>query len=302
MSDAMLYRFNNRSGLGTDWIVRISDSVHYLRDFSLSAWLRQSTGRVDEAINGLRKTAYEATTVSFNRAFGQQAASGDMTAPLFAPPIEADQEVWAAGVTYERSRDARQEEADDGGDVYARVYRAERPELFLKALGRNVVGQSWSVGIRRDSQWNVPEPELGVVLNPAMEVVGFTIGNDMSSRDIEGANPLYLPQAKMYTASCALGPGIMLVATDEIFDATIHMRIQRGGETAFEAEVSTQRIQRRLSELVDYLSRSNQHPNGVILLTGTGIVPPQDFTLAPGDVISITIEPIGTLTNTVKVV
>jgi 2-dehydro-3-deoxy-D-arabinonate dehydratase len=300
MSEVMLYRFNNRSG-SFDWIARVNDMVHYLRDFTLAGWLRSSVGRVDEAIEGLKRDSREATTVSFTRAFVNQ-SQGDYSAPPFAPPIEPEQEVWAAGVTYERSRTARQEESADGGDVYARVYQAERPELFFKAIGRNVVGQSWNVGIRRDAHWNVPEPELCVVINPALEVVGFTIGNDMSSRDIEGENPLYLPQAKVYTASCALGPGILLNSTRDFPAFDIQLKIQRNGISLFEDDISTARIKRGLGELIEYLGRCNQFPNGAFLLTGTGIVPPAEFSLASGDVVSITIEPIGTLTNTVKVV
>ncbi len=300
MTEVMLYRFNNRSG-SSDWIARVHDQVHYLRDFTLSAWLRSTVGRVDEAIQALKYESREATTVSFTRAFINQ-SQGDYGAPPFASPIEADQEVWAAGVTYERSREARQEEAKDGGDVYARVYAAERPELFFKSNGRNVVGQSWHVGIRRDATWNVPEPELGVLINPALEVVGFTIGNDMSSRDIEGENPLYLPQAKVYTSSCALGPGLWLNPSLSFPTLTIQLKIQRNGLTIFEDEISTSRIKRALGELIEYLGRCNQFPNGAFLLTGTGIVPPPEFSLVGGDVVSITIDPIGTLTNTVKVV
>jgi 2-dehydro-3-deoxy-D-arabinonate dehydratase len=298
MSEVILYRFNRN---GRDWIARVGDAVYYMRDFSLSDWLRGTVGKADESIKEIKSNASDATSVSFSRAFSRQAAESH-SAPAFAAPIEADQEVWAAGVTYERSRTARQEEAQDGGDVYARVYNAQRPEIFYKAAGRSVVGQSWGVGIRRDSKWNVPEPELAVLFNPAMEVVGFTIGNDMSSRDIEGENPLYLPQAKVYNASCALGPGIWLNPTPEFPKMTIHIDIQRDGTRVFESDIHTNKIKRSLAELAEYLGRSNTFPNGVFLLTGTGIVPPSDFTLAAGDVVSITIEPIGTLMNTVKVV
>ncbi|HVO72345.1 MAG TPA: fumarylacetoacetate hydrolase family protein, partial [Aggregatilineaceae bacterium] len=220
--------------------------------------------------------------------------------PHWLAPVD-EQDVWAAGVTYERSRQARQEEALDGGDIYARVYGAERPELFFKAQGRHVVGPGGAVGIRADARWSVPEPELSVVFNPALEAVGFTTGNDMSSRDIEGANPLYLPQAKVYTASCALGPGIVLASSDWPVVA-IHLYIRRAGEPVFEGETHTARLRRPLAELAEYLGRSNRFPDGVVLLTGTGIVPPPDFTLAAGDVIEITIDGIGTLINPVQVV
>jgi 2-dehydro-3-deoxy-D-arabinonate dehydratase len=212
------------------------------------------------------------------------------------------QDVWAAGVTYERSRQARQEEAVDGGDIYARVYAAERPELFFKARAGWVIGHLGEVGIRADAEWNVPEPELTLVINPALEVVGLTVGNDMSSRDIEGANPLYLPQAKIYTASCALGPQIALGRHESWPEITIRVTVERDGETIFEDSVSTARIHRRLDELVTYLGRSLSYPDGVLLMTGTGIVPSNDFTLRAGDRITVTIDDIGQLTNTVKVV
>ncbi len=301
MSDVLLYRFNHHSVMGANWIARVSDQVNYLRDFTLSGWLRNSVGRVDEAINEIKVYSLNATTISFNRAFSQQALVGN-SAPMFAAPIEHDQEVWATGVTYERSREARQHETHVTTDIYDQVYNAKRPELFFKAVGRSVVGQSWHVGIRRDASWSVPEPEIGIVLNPAMEVVGFTIGNDMSSRDIEGENPLYLTQAKVYTASCALGPGILLVNQQEMLESTVYMRIQRDGAAVFEGEIHSSQMRRPLADMIEYLGRSNQFPNGVILLTGTGIIPPNDFTLEAGDVITITVEPIGTLTNTVKVV
>ena len=216
--------------------------------------------------------------------------------PHWLPPLD-EQEVWAAGVTYTRSREARQEESSDGGDVYARVYDAPRPEIFYKASAKNTVGHLDSVGIRSDSAWNVPEPELGLVINPAMELLGFTIGNDMSSRDIEGANPLYLPQAKLYTASCALGPGILLAPSDQWLAATIRLDIARGDEAVFSGAISTDQIKRSIAELIDYLGRSNSYAQGVFLLTGTGIVPPADFTLLPGDEARIGIDGIGILKN-----
>ena len=210
-----------------------------------------------------------------------------------------EQEIWAAGVTYKRSREARREESADGGDVYARVYDAERPEIFFKASSKNTVGHLDAVGIRRDSRWNVPEPELVLVVNPAMEMLGFTIGNDMSSRDIEGANPLYLPQAKVYTASCAIGPGILLAPSSEWLDTTIRLAISRGGHDIFNGAISTDQIKRRIPELIDYLGRSNTYPGGAMLLTGTGIVPPADFTLQADDIVTISIDGIGSLQNRV---
>ena len=221
--------------------------------------------------------------------------------PYFLAPIES-QEAWAAGVTYKRSREARKVEAG-GADFYDRIYASERPEIFLKATRSRTVGPGGEVGIRSDSRWNVPEPELALVLNRNLDIVGYTIGNDMSSRDIEGANPLYLPQAKVYDRCLGLGPSI--VTTDEVPDPLhleIHLRIERAGNVAFEGSTSTARLNRSLTELCAYLGRCNSHPNGAILLTGTGIVPPDAFTLAPNDTVDITIEGIGKLTNTVTTV
>ena len=258
-------------------------------------FFRLSCGQVDAAIAEL-KTAAEQSARNFAANSLNNAPSADVAHWL--PPLD-EQEVWAAGVTYIRSREARQEEAADGGDVYARVYDAERPEIFFKASSKNTVGHLDQVGIRKDSRWNVPEPELGIVFNPAMEMLGFTIGNDMSSRDIEGANPLYLPQAKVYSASCALGPGILLAPSDQWLATTIQLSIKRAGDEIFSGSISTDQIKRSIAELADYLGRSNSYPGGVILLTGTGIVPPADFTLQPADVVTITIDAIGTLENQV---
>ena len=217
------------------------------------------------------------------------------------PPI-VSQEVWAAGVTYYRSRTARIEESQTagGGDFYDRVYAAERPELFFKATPHRVAGPGGAVRIRRDSHWNVPEPELALVVTRGGNIIGYTVGNDMSSRDIEGANPLYLPQAKIYDRSCALGPCI-LVAEEMLPVATeIKMRIERAGETVFAGKTSLVQLKRTPESLVEFLFRDNSFPQGCFLLTGTGIVPPDDFTLQPDDEISITIEPIGTLVNAVQ--
>jgi len=211
------------------------------------------------------------------------------------------QEVWAAGVTYFRSRDARMEEARDagGGDFYARVYEADRPELFFKASAHRVVGHGQPVRIRRDATWSVPEPELAAVVNSEGRIFGYTIGNDMSSRDIEGANPLYLPQAKTYDGSCALGPGILL--TDEPLAPTtaIALSIYRDGATVFSGETQLAQLKRSPASLVEWLFRECAFPNGCFLLTGTGIVPPDDFTLRQGDEIRIRIDALGTLVNTV---
>ncbi|MGQ9628762.1 MAG: fumarylacetoacetate hydrolase family protein [bacterium] len=211
------------------------------------------------------------------------------------------QEVWAAGVTYYRSRDARMAESEraGGGNFYDRVYTAERPELFFKANPHNVVGPRQEVHIRRDSLWNVPEPELTLAITSTGKIVGYTIGNDMSSRDIEGENPLYLPQAKVYDRSCALGPGI-LVREEPLPNTTeICMEIVRGGEIVFKGSTKLSEMKRTPQSLVQYLYRENKFPAGCFLMTGTGIVPPDTFTLQIGDEIRITIEPIGTLIDTV---
>ncbi|TVR20705.1 MAG: 2-hydroxyhepta-2,4-diene-1,7-dioate isomerase [Anaerolineaceae bacterium] len=264
---------------------------------TFGAWLQASTGRVEAAINDLLQAAESATSQPASRY--DNAPHADR--PHWLPPVDV-QDVWASGVTYERSRAARQEEAIDGGDVYARVYDATRPELFFKARGPWVVGHLHEVGIRSDAVWNVPEPELTLVLNPALEVVGFCAGNDMSSRDIEGENPLYLPQAKVYTASCALGPGIRPGMHQQWPPASIHITIQRDDQTIVDDSVHTESIRRTLPELVEYLGRSNTFADGVFLMTGTGIIPPNDFTLHAGDRVTIQIDGIGTLVNTVKVV
>jgi 2-dehydro-3-deoxy-D-arabinonate dehydratase len=210
------------------------------------------------------------------------------------------QEVWGAGVTYERSKVAREQESDQAASFYDLVYRAERPELFFKATPSRVVAPFQPVRVRRDSNWCVPEPELALVLSPKLKLVGFTAGNDMSARDIEGENPLYLPQAKVYDACCALGPVITLADAMPSCESTrIVLEIDRAGATIFQGETSLTRMARRLDDLIDWLGRENQFPNGVILLTGTGIVPPDDFSLRAGDVVRITIDGIGTLTNPV---
>jgi len=217
-------------------------------------------------------------------------------------PVES-QEVWAAGVTYLRSREARMVESEFSASAYDRVYDAERPEIFFKSLPDKVVSPGDSVGIRRDARWNVPEPELALAINSAGAIVGFTIGNDMSSRDIEGENLLYLPQAKIYTRSCAVGPWIVVGPTeDEARQWTIQLEIRRGAETVFAGATRADQIKRRFAELVEYLFRSQAFPNGAVLLTGAGIVPPDSFTLEAHDAVRITISGIGTLENSVATV
>jgi len=216
------------------------------------------------------------------------------------PPIGA-QEVWAAGVTYYRSRDARMDESKEagGGDFYARVYEADRPELFFKASPHRVAGHRQPVRIRKDSKWNVPEPELALAVNAAGDIFGYTLCNDMSSRDIEGENPLYLPQAKVYDGSCGLGPGILVADEPPPPSTEIRLAIFRGKETAFEGATTLDRLKRTPRSLVDWLFRDNSFPDGCFLSTGTGVVPPDGFTLRSGDEIRITIAPIGTLVNMV---
>ena len=212
-------------------------------------------------------------------------AGGDLLAPL-----DDHQEVWGSGVTYLRSRDARKAESETAADVYQKVYDAARPEIFFKQVGWRTVGHGQPVRIRVDTTWNVPEPELCLVINAACRIVGYTVGNDMSSRDIEGENPLYLPQAKTYDGSAAVGPGIRLAAADALTDLPIDLEIERDGAVAFAGETATSRMKRAFPDLADYLMRELAFPYGALLMTGTGIVPPDEFTLRRGDLVRITID------------
>ncbi|MCA9416385.1 MAG: fumarylacetoacetate hydrolase family protein [Candidatus Omnitrophica bacterium] len=227
---------------------------------------------------------------------------GEETDPGIAIAPIGGQEVWAAGVTYYRSRDARMEESETagGGDFYDRVYSAERPELFFKATPHRVRGPNEPVRIRHDSKWNVPEPELTLAVNAHGKIFGYTIGNDMSSRDIEGQNPLYLPQAKTYDGCCALGPSIYLSEDPLPSSTEIDLRILRGESVLFEGTATLNQMKRTPVELVEFLYRENSFPKGCFLMTGTGIVPESDFTLQRGDEIRIRIDPIGTLMNPVS--
>jgi 2-dehydro-3-deoxy-D-arabinonate dehydratase len=232
---------------------------------------------------------------------GAASLPGDWRRLELAVPIDAP-EVWAAGVTYERSREARNYEATggkmDATTFYDKVYGAERPELFLKSTAARTVGPGEEVCLRSDSHWQVPEPELGLVLDGGGAIVGYTVGNDMSCRDIEGENPLYLPQAKIWKRSCAIGPAIRLAETvDDPYNLVITCRIYRGGELAVEESASTGKLKRKLEELAGYLKRDNVVFDGTVLLTGTCIVPPNQFSLLPGDRIEIEIGGIGTLVN-----
>lgn len=224
----------------------------------------------------------------------------DRIANYLLAPI-GRQEVWAAGVTYLRSRDARMEESEDSGaaDCYQRVYEADRPELFFKSLPHRVAGHKEKVHIRKDSTWNVPEPELTLFINAAGEIQAYTIGNDMSSRSIEGENPLYLPQAKTYQRSAGLGPCLFLLPDPIGLNTAIHMTIHRNGEKMFDDGTTLAQMKRSLTELAGWLYREMDFEHGCFLMTGTCVVPPNDFTLLDNDVVNISIDGIGTLSNTV---
>jgi 2-dehydro-3-deoxy-D-arabinonate dehydratase len=227
------------------------------------------------------------------------AAEPDPEVPHLLPPIDL-QEVWAAGVTYQRSKVARMEESEGAARFYDRVYEHERPELFFKASASRVSGPNAPVRIRSDAEWSVPEPEIALLLSPQMKLVGYTIGNDMSSRDIEGENPLYLPQAKVYRQACALGPCIWFETEEQDRRSLeIGMTIERDGAAVYSGTTNTQQMKRSFVELIEWLARDNLFPQGAFLLTGTGLVPGEDFTLEAGDVVSISAPEIGTLRNPV---
>ena len=229
----------------------------------------------------------------------QQAEPFPLAEVTLLAPIDR-QEVWAAGVTYRRSKAARMEESESAASCYDRVYEAARPELFFKADPRRVSGPGEPVRIRRDSNWDVPEPELTLVLNSRLGLVGFTVGNDMSSREIEGENPLYLPQAKVYDACCSLGPCITLAERmPSPADINIEMVVHRDGAEAFSGSTSVENLTRSYEDLIDWLGRESTFPNGAFLMTGTGVVPDSDFTLRAGDVVVITVDGVGTLSNPV---
>lgn len=246
---------------------------HFLpEDLDLSALLALSRTELLDRLNSLT---------------GGDPASGDLL-----PPLEPLQEVWAAGVTYLRSREARRAEST-AASMYDLVYEAARPELFFKAQGWRVVGHNAPVRIRRDSHWNVPEPELVLVINRFMEIVGYSAGNDMSSRDIEGENPLYLPQAKVYNGSCAVGPGIILADDSQMSSLPIGLTILRQGKPVFQGETSSARMKRSLPELAACLGRELDFPHGALLMTGTGIVPTDDFSLQVGDRVHVQVGRLG---------
>jgi 2-dehydro-3-deoxy-D-arabinonate dehydratase len=264
-------------------VVENKDRFYHLKGLSLDLLLARED--LPEFLPGLLASAASADAQSLR----------ELLAPI------GQQEVWAAGVTYFRSRGARMEESKDagGGNFYDRVYTAERPELFFKSTASRTAGHGGKVRIRKDAHWSVPEPELTLLVSPRGRITGYTIGNDMSSRDIEGENPLYLPQAKVYNGSCALGPAIMVSESPLPSSTEIALEIVRQGQVEFSGSVALTELKRDPKTLVEYLLRDNSFPCGCFLMTGTGIVPPSSFTLASGDRIRITIAPIGTLENEV---
>ncbi len=256
--------------------------------------LRDTPGLLSEILHSADPRQLVSTLVNGKTLWDPSFVTG------FLAPVDR-QEIWAAGVTYLRSSQARQAESEGAARFYDLVYKAPRPELFFKATPNRVSPPGGVVRFRKDSKWSVPEPELTLVISPKMKIVGATIGNDMSARDIEGENPLYLPQAKVYSGSCSIGPVIYLSKSpDELQNLEIVLEIHRNGELAFKGNTSTAQLARKLIDLVDWLGRENEFPNGVMLMTGTGIVPPDEFTLAKGDRVKITIEGIGTLENPVE--
>ncbi|MFO7918031.1 MAG: fumarylacetoacetate hydrolase family protein [Anaerolineae bacterium] len=259
---------------------------------NMCAWLTSAAGNVDQALSTLEQMPDELEPISTAEDLLQ-----DDTGIRLAAPLD-EQEVWACGVTYEMSREARMRESGEP-TIYGRVYDAARPEIFFKSTPHRVVGPEEAVAIRGDSQWNVPEAEMVLVATPQMEVIGYTVGNDMSSREIEGENPLYLPQAKVYDRCCALGPFVRLAKDLDPLDQAVECIVEREGEQVFCGETHTSSIHRPLSDLVSYLGRCNSFPKGVFVMTGTGIVPPDAFSLQEGDIIEITFEELGTLRNPV---
>ena len=270
-------------------LIRLDDGMYLKREGVLS---RLPDGTSMDAL--LRQPLDE-----LRRFLGQDRPAASLQdGAVLEAPIES-QEVWAAGVTYQRSLQARADEAVSS-DPYDRVYTAERPEIFFKATAGRVRGPGQAVYIRSDSSWDVPEPELAVICNSRVEVVGYTIGNDMSSRSIEGENPLYLPQAKVFDGCCALGPAVALAWDFSSSDRKIELDIRRNASIIYRSETSTSSMRRSILDLVDYLGRDQRFEAGCVLLTGTGIVPPSDFTLQDGDEVSIRIDGIGLLENPVR--
>jgi len=265
------------------WLIQQHDTIFQLGDFDIDAWL-----------------ADENPPAALSHLLRSLPPSPQLKAPASPSLPIASQEVWAAGVTYQRSRVARMEESVISKSAYDLVYDAPRPEIFFKADPRRCRATGQTLRLRDDSKWMVPEPELALVISARGQIVGYTIGNDMSCRDIEGENLLYLPQAKTWDACCAIGPAILLAEpAQDIRSAAIRCTILRGGNPAFSGETKVSQIKRSFEELVGYLFRNQTFPHGVFLLTGTGIVPPNEFSLVAGDVVRIEIDGIGTLENPV---
>ncbi|MBU2667160.1 fumarylacetoacetate hydrolase family protein [Actinoplanes bogorensis] len=276
-------------------------SLHHLRDGNRSRWAVHQDGvwgELDGSLADLLARPLEESRAVIEAA--ARKADRDSPGGTTLPPVD-QQEVWAAGVTYRRSRDGRKEESGHGS-LYDLVYDSRRPELFLKSSPWRVVGDGDAVGIRADSGWDVPEAEVGLVLDAAGDIFGYTLGNDMSSRSIEGENPLYLPQAKIYDRSCALGPAIVPAWAAGPGPFPIGLRVLRAGQEAYAATTSTSAMARTFDDLAGWLFQALTFPAGVVLLTGTGVVPGADFTTQPGDTIEITSGPLGTLTNPVVAV
>lgn len=279
--------------------VRLSDGYDHVVSLNENEIRLLDLSQV-EAVNCLADILHAPDPAGLARFLvSQEAAPLDESDVQFLAPIDR-QEVWAAGVTYKRSQVARMEESEAGASHYGLVYTADRPELFLKATPSRVSGPDEPVRVRYDSEWSVPEPELGLVVTPEGKLCGLTVGNDMSARDIEGENPLYLPQAKVYRQCCGLGPAVLLAGNaPPRSEFGIRLTIQRRGETVFDDTTSAGEMVREFDELIGWLMRENDFPHGAVLLTGTGLVPPDDFTLKNGDMVSIQIDGIGTLTNPV---
>lgn len=267
-------------------VIETNEKLYLLKDEGWDSFVND-----DELFDKMRKTIQSVKPVHKGKDI-----LNNIEAPIHS------QEIWASGVTYMRSKIGRQEESKNagGGDFYGRVYEAERPELFFKATRPRVVNPGGKVRIRKDSTWDVPEPELTLMITSSGKIVGYTIGNDMSSRSIEGENPLYLPQAKTYDGCAAVGPCIYVTNKPLSSDTIISLEIKRNSNTIFQGDVQLNQLKRKPEELVSFLYRECSFPNGSLLMTGTGIVPSSDFTLQSGDEIIITIEPIGILINTVE--
>jgi len=284
-----IIRYKSSGGVALGMALNSQLIGYFQPNFELHDLLRLRTDELRMLIENSRPPIYR----------GVQPGAANNLPTLILAPIDGETEVWAAGVTYKQSEQARMEESGTP-DIYAHVYAAKRPELFFKATPRRVTGPDAPIVVRTDSTWDVPEPELVLVVNAHAEIIGYTIGNDVSSRSIEGENPLYLTQAKVYAGCCGLGPGITLAwEVSDPYNLTIHLAIERNGQVYWEGETSTRELKRRFDELVTYLFLENDFPDGVFLCTGTALVPEKQFTLEPGDVVQIDVDQLGTLRNPV---